>query len=65
MVASLSIIVPTNDSARDLPDTVTSLFEGLQDGLIKELIICDSTDDKSVETIADKLGAVFIKSAKG
>ncbi len=65
MVAPLSIIIPTNDSARELPDTVTSLFEGLQDGLIKELIICDSTDDKSVETIADKLGAVFIKSVKG
>lgn len=65
MVAPLSIIIPTYNSEHDLPDTVAFLFEGLQEGLIKELVISDSSPDNSVAKIADKLGAVFIKSAKG
>ena len=65
MSAPLSIIIPTYNSEKELPETVTSLFEGLQEGLIKELVICDSTQSNSVEIIADKLGAVYLKSAKG
>ncbi len=65
MSAPLSIIIPTYNSERELPETVASLFEGLQESLIKELVICDSTQSNSVEIIADKLGAVYLKSAKG
>ncbi len=65
MGAPLSIIIPTYNSGKELPETVVSLFEGLEEGLIKELVICDSTEDKTVEKIADKLGAVYIKSTTG
>ncbi len=65
MNAPLSIIIPTYNSQCDLPETVASLFEGLQEGLIKELIISDSSEHSLIKQMADKIGAVYIKSAKG
>ena len=65
MGAPLSIIIPTYNSEQDLPATVASLFEGLEDGLIRELVICDSSQNNAMEIIADKLGSVYLRVAKG
>ena len=46
MPAPISIIIPTLNSETDLYETLGSLFEGIQNNLIRELIIsdCGSTD---------------------
>ena len=41
MPAPISIIIPTLNSEYELPETLTSLFEGIEKNLIRELIISD------------------------
>ena len=41
MPAPLSIIIPTLNSERELRETLRSLFEGIENNLIRELIISD------------------------
>ena len=41
MPAPISIIIPTLDSETDLYETLGALFEGIENNLIRELIISD------------------------
>ena len=65
MPAPLTVLIPTLNAAQFLAPTVASVFEGVQDGLIAELVFADggSTDDTSA--IADDIGATVITSAPG
>ena len=57
MRAPISVIIPTLNAARTLPGCAASLMEGLDAGLIREVIVSDggSTDDTAA--IARSLGA--------
>ena len=65
MRAPVSIIVPTLDAADDLPATLASLAEGLQAGLIRELILSDGGSADAIGAVADAAGAVLIAGPKG
>lgn len=65
MRARLSIIIPTLNSEGELPDTVASLIEGLDSGLIRELIISDGGSNDGTLAIADELGAYTVLAARG
>ncbi len=65
MPAPVSVIMPTFNSAACLGQTLMPLYKGIQANVIRELIICDASDDDSVETIAEDVGAVCFKTPRG
>ncbi len=65
MRASLSVVIPTLNTAETLVETVEPLFEGLGTGLIRELIISDGGSEDMVGEIAEELGARLITGAPG
>ena len=65
MPAPLSIIIPTLNSEHELPETLKSLFEGLEKNLIKEVIISDGGSLDKTKMISDEVGAIFIEGSCG
>ncbi len=65
MTAPLTILIPTLNAAERLGPTLGSLYEGVQAGLIAELIFADggSTDDTAL--VAEEIGATLITSKAG
>ena len=61
MPAPISIIIPTLNSETDLRETLGSLFEGIENSLIRELIISDGGSTDKTKPIAYDAGAVLIE----
>ena len=61
MPAPISIIIPTLNSETDLRETLGSLFEGIENSLIRELIISDGGSTDKTKSIAYDAGAVLIE----
>tara|TARA_Y100001934_G_scaffold274653_1_gene367480 strand:- start:515 stop:1195 length:681 start_codon:yes stop_codon:yes gene_type:complete len=61
MPAPISIIIPTLNSETDLYETLGSLFEGIENNLIRELIISDGGSTDKTKSIAYEAGAVLIE----
>ena len=63
MPAPLSIVIPTLDAEEHLGPCLGALYEGVQAGLIRELIVVDGgSQDRTVE-IAREVGAEVIEAA--
>ncbi len=60
MRAPITVIIPTLNAAQSLPGCAAALFEGLNAGLIRSLIVTDggSTDDTAA--VAEELGAIYL-----
>ncbi|WP_088622235.1 glycosyltransferase [Oceanicola sp. 22II-s10i] len=65
MRAPVSVIIPTLDSATDLPGCAAALFEGLEAGLIRELIVSDGGSGDATRKVAADLGAIWAEGASG
>lgn len=65
MRAPISVIIPTLDFTPKLRDTMLSLMEGLDAGLVRELILSDGGSTDGVETMADFVGAELLIGAPG
>ncbi|MGR3661324.1 MAG: TIGR04283 family arsenosugar biosynthesis glycosyltransferase [Paracoccaceae bacterium] len=65
MRAPLSIVIPTLNAAAELPGTLGCLIEGLDCGLVRELIISDGGSEDATTRIADETGAVVIVGEAG
>jgi rSAM/selenodomain-associated transferase 2 len=65
MPAPISIIIPTLNSETDLPETLRSLFEGIENNLIRELIISDGGSTDKTKFIANEAGACVIEGFFG
>ena len=63
MSAPISIVIPTLNSARSLPATLLSLMEGLNAGLICEVIVTDGGSNDATLVIAEAWGAEIISGA--
>ncbi|WP_170475920.1 TIGR04283 family arsenosugar biosynthesis glycosyltransferase [Ruegeria arenilitoris] len=63
MTAPISIVIPTLNAGAELPATLQALFEGVQAGLIHELIISDGGSTDSTIELADQAGAVIVAGA--
>ena len=59
MPAPISVIIPTLNAAASITPTLAALAEGLDAGLVGELIIVDGGSRDEIETIADNIGARF------
>ncbi|MCZ0811812.1 MAG: TIGR04283 family arsenosugar biosynthesis glycosyltransferase [Pseudomonadota bacterium] len=60
MRAELSIVIPTLDAAEGLAHSLPALAEGLQEGLIRELIISDGGSLDATLRIAEEAGALVV-----
>lgn len=63
MRAQLSVVIPTLNAAEALPDCLTSLMEGVETGLIRELVITDGGSDDATCEIAQEVGAELVNGA--
>ena len=65
MPAPISIIIPTLNSENGLYEIFGSLFEGIENNLIRELIISDGGSRDKTKSIAYEAGAVIIQGPSG
>ncbi len=65
MRAPLSIVIPTLDAADDLPGTLAALAEGLEAGLIRELVVSDGGSADATRAAAYAAGAIFAQGPAG
>ena len=63
MSAPFSIVIPTLNSARSLPGTLLSMMEGLDAGLICEVVVTDGGSNDATLAIAEAWGAQIIVGA--
>ena len=61
MRAPISVVIPTLNAQAGLPDCLMSLGEGLQAGLIRELVISDGGSQDETLKIAEAAGAVLVE----
>lgn len=65
MPAPLSIIIPTLNPGAGLGALVASLIEGLDAGLVAELILSDGGSAQDLAELASDLGAVLVTGGAG
>jgi rSAM/selenodomain-associated transferase 2 len=65
MRAPISVVIPTLNAAHDLPECTLALFEGLEAGLIRELIISDGGSADDIAALAAELGATLVVGPAG
>ncbi len=65
MVAPISVVIPTLNAARDLPETAAALMPGLSEGLIRELVVSDGGSTDGTLEVARGLGAAVVEGPPG
>ena len=65
MPAPISIIIPTLNSETELHETLEALFEGVENNLIRELIISDGGSTDKTKLIASEAGAIVVEGSCG
>ncbi|MEM9432660.1 MAG: TIGR04283 family arsenosugar biosynthesis glycosyltransferase [Pseudomonadota bacterium] len=65
MPIQFSVVIPTLNAARHLPETLNALMPGLADGMIRELIISDGGSGDGTRELARDVGAVLVDGAPG
>ncbi|WP_456386300.1 TIGR04283 family arsenosugar biosynthesis glycosyltransferase [Profundibacter sp.] len=65
MRAPLSIIIPVLNGEGELPHAIASLVEGLEAGLIRELVVSDGGSSDGSCGLAEEAGAVLVSGAAG
>lgn len=63
MRAALSVVIPTLDAGQALPACLAALFEGLRDGLIREVIVSDGGSTDETRAMAEAAGAMVLTGA--
>lgn len=65
MSAPFSIIIPTLNAARALPETFEALLPGVERGLIAQVIVSDGGSTDETCNLADAIGAEIVTGAAG
>ncbi len=60
MRAKISVIIPTLNAADALPGCAAALFEGLEAGLIREMIVSDGGSADATAQVAASIGAEMV-----
>lgn len=63
MRAPISIVIPTLNSQNTVRKTLASLFEGIEAGIVRELIVVDGGSTDETREIVEECGGKFISSA--
>lgn len=65
VTAPITVIIPTLNAARTLPETAAALLPAVLEGVIGRLIISDGGSSDETQAIARGLGAVVLTGARG
>ena len=65
MRAPVSVIIPTINAQSHLPKLLASLFEGVDAGLIREVIVSDGGSSDKTREIASEAGCHVVQSEQG
>lgn len=65
MAGPISVIIPTLDSARELPRALAPLVDGMAEGLIREVIVSDGGSKDETQEVADAAGCTLIDGPAG
>lgn len=65
MPAPLSVVIPTLNAAEALPGTLLALMEGVEAGLIRNLILSDGGSTDRTRSIGEEAGAQVIEGTRG
>jgi len=65
MPAPLSIVIPTLNAEAALKPCLAALMEGVEAGLVRELVISDGGSQDETEALAAAIGAVFVAGPSG
>lgn len=65
MRAPISVVIPTLNGEHDLPHALSALGEGLQAGLIREVIFADGGSVDGTLALGDQAGARVVPGAPG
>lgn len=65
MRAPLSIIIPVLNGEDELPYALASLMEGLEAGLLREVVVSDGGSSDGTCALAEESGAVVVSGAAG
>lgn len=60
MRAPITVIIPTLNAAKTLPRCLMALAEGLQAGLIRDLVISDGGSQDETSKLAEAAGAIVV-----
>lgn len=63
--APLSVVVPTLNAAHRLGPTLVTLIDGVERGLVRELILSDGGSTDEIEAVADGIGAQLVVGSPG
>ncbi len=61
--AAVSVVIPVLNAQSSLPGCLQALMEGLESGLIRELILSDGGSTDATKEIADQVGARWVSGA--
>lgn len=65
MPAPISVIIPVRNAANDLPSCLAHLVDGLEAGLIREVIVSGVLANDPCREIAEVTGAVWVEGESG
>ena len=65
MRAPISIVIPTLNAVDELPGTLAALGEGLEAGILRELVLSDGGSEDDIETLATEAGADLVRGPAG
>lgn len=65
MRAPLSIVIPTLNAGGELPGALACLMQGVEAGLVRELVVSDGGSTDGTVEMAEQVGAVVIPGAPG
>ncbi len=60
MPAPISVVIPTLDAVRELPGCAAALMEGVEVGIVRELIVSDGGSSDGTLQFADEIGAMIV-----
>ena len=63
MRAPISVVIPVLNAQTTLPACAAALIEGIEAGLIREMIVSDGGSDDDTRQIAEELGALWVEGA--
>lgn len=66
MPAPISVIIPARDAASQLTGCLSALFAGVEDGLVREVIVsAAASNDPAMKDIAEEAGAIWLEGRPG
>ncbi|MEL6169910.1 MAG: glycosyltransferase [Pseudomonadota bacterium] len=65
MTAPVTVVIPTLDAERGLPGAMASLVEGVEAGLIADLVVSDGGSLDATVAMAENAGARIVTGARG